>query len=147
MYCVYTYTYSLSTCHTVRRKSVLAFYCILLCIVSCVLPCSRWDSDSKSFFYANMLTGESNWTKPVLYLSTEPPLLSMDSSSNIDSHAYTGFSGAHRSPRHDPLLNRITWAKYETTHSHKEGFNTVTSNFSKHEVKLKSQRDQSIAKI
>eukprot|EP01036_Dinobryon_divergens_P026930 gene26930-35627_t len=111
--------------HTNKKKKVAAIlsgFC--RCIIARKVAISKlntiyrrvWDADSKSFFYANTRTGESSWTKPVIYLSVEPPMLSMDSnstdSSSDGSHNHTGIytnsPRAHRSPRHDPFLKRIS---------------------------------------
>jgi hypothetical protein len=34
-----------------------------------------YDEDSDSWYYANIHTGHTSWSKPAFYLSQEPPIL------------------------------------------------------------------------
>jgi glycogen debranching enzyme len=40
-----------------------------------------WDSESESFYYANIDTGETSWTKNTIFLTTEPLVYSVEEAS------------------------------------------------------------------
>lgn len=48
-----------------------------------------WDDDYKQYYYANVVTGDSSWTKPRLLLQNEAPLF-------VDEHQN----------KHNPRFNR-----------------------------------------
>lgn len=43
-----------------------------------------WDSESGSFYYAQVLSGETSWSKSSIYLSLEPPVY-VDETENADN--------------------------------------------------------------
>jgi hypothetical protein len=73
-----------------------------------------YDEESGSYYYANVITGESMWEKPHIYLSHEPAVYvptaeeaamysGRDSSRNSGRYSSRSNPSSHRSPR----VNRI----------------------------------------
>lgn len=73
-----------------------------------------YDDETASYYYANVITGESMWEKPHIYLSQEPPVYvptveeaamysGRDSGRNSGRHSQRSNASSHRSPR----VNRI----------------------------------------
>ncbi len=67
-----------------------------------------WDHDSASYFFANVVTGETSWYKLRLYLSSQPPVLSKRETAGVtltEGGEATEKSGG--SPRLNPKTKRL----------------------------------------
>lgn len=57
-----------------------------------------WDSESGSFYYAQVLSGETSWSKSSIYLSLEPPVYvdETENADNKESPKGSNFSYVHQ---------------------------------------------------
>lgn len=57
-----------------------------------------WDSESGTFYYADILTGDTSWQKIGVFLSVEPPVYTPDSKKKGRKHGSSN-NGSNRSSR------------------------------------------------